>query len=113
MPGMRRVPANVHREPVGDCRPPVWWVIWLGKPHAQGSVELGRSKRLERHLWHRFFPSIPGREDVWPKDIEGWVNGVCWLTELYEAQQARSDHCHMTETESVHVIQVRKATAQP
>lgn len=80
---MRKAPEGVHRERVGDCRPAVWYVIWLGAPHAEGSVVLGRSKRLSRHLWHRFFPERPGADC---RDIEGWVNGAHWLLEVHRGR---------------------------
>jgi hypothetical protein len=79
---MRRAPRGVHRERVGDCRPALWYVIWLGEPHAEGSVILGRSKRLEAHLMHRFFPEAAGTA---AREIRGWVNGAQWLLEVYMA----------------------------
>jgi hypothetical protein len=75
MGGMRVTPPGIHREPGGPGRPPLWWIIWLGAPHAPGSVILGRSKRLERHLTHRFFPETGEKS----RDITGWVAGVEWL----------------------------------
>jgi hypothetical protein len=95
--GMRKTPPGVHRESAGDCVPPLWYVVWLGVPHAPGSVVIGRSKRLERHLWHRFFPE----GGAWPRDIRGWVEGVFWLLELHQGKVATSESCVMTETESV------------
>jgi hypothetical protein len=94
---MRKTPPGVHRVRVGASAPPCWYIIWLGVPHAPGSVVLGRSKRLERHLWHRFFPE--GGD--WPREIRGWVNGVRWLLELHQGKVATSESCTMTETESV------------
>ena len=79
MPGMRFVPDRVHREPEGEERPPDWYIIWLGPPHAEGSVIIGRTKRLRRHLWHRCFPA----DGSWPEDIKGWVAGVEWLLEKH------------------------------
>jgi hypothetical protein len=96
---MRKTPPGVHRESAGDCVPPLWYVIWLGVPHAPGSVVLGRSRRLESHLWHRFFPA----DGTWPREIRGWVNGVGWLLELYRGREATSETCAMTEDESVRV----------
>lgn len=81
MPGMRPVPGGIHRERADACRPALWYVVWLGEPHAEGSVIIGRSKRLERHLWHRFFPE---RSGVDCRDIKGWVNGALWLKEIHD-----------------------------
>jgi hypothetical protein len=71
---------RVSREPQGTGRPPVWYVVWLGKPHAEGSIILGRSKRLRRHLWHRFFPESGGLCE----DIKGWTAGAEWLLEMHK-----------------------------
>jgi hypothetical protein len=78
---MRLVPDGVHRERQGDMRPAEWYVVWLGVPHAEGSVVLGRSRRLRRHQWHRFFPA----SGAWPKEVKGWVNGAEWLLEVHRA----------------------------
>jgi len=83
MSGMRKAPPGVHRERVGDSRPALWYVIWLGPPHAEGSVVLGRSRRLEDHLMHRFFPERPGIDC---RDIKGWVSGAAWLLELHRSE---------------------------
>lgn len=80
MAGMRPVPKDVHRERADDKRPATWYVVWLGEPHARGSVIIGRSKRLERPRWHRFFPQRRGTEC---RDIEGWVNGAEWLLQVH------------------------------
>lgn len=79
MPGMRFVPDNVHRERDGSKQPAEWYIIWLGKPHAEGSVIVGRTKRLRRHLWHRCFPE----DGSACRDIKGWVAGVEWLLEVH------------------------------
>lgn len=84
---MRFVPDNVHREPVGEDRPPEWYVIWLGRPHAEGSVIIGRSRRLRRHLHHRFFPV----DGTWPEEFKGWVTGVEWLLRKHNGGSASSD----------------------
>lgn len=78
---MRFAPVGVHREPQGERRPAEWYVIWLGRPHQEGSVILGRSKRLRRHLWHRFFPEGGGA----CKDIKGHTTGIEWLLEEHKA----------------------------
>lgn len=82
---MRFAPGGVHRERVGTCRPAVWYVVWLGPPHAEGSVILGRSKRMERHLWHRFFPEQPGTA---AREIKGWTEGAAWLLEVHNGAAA-------------------------
>jgi hypothetical protein len=82
---MRNAPPGVHRERAGECRPPVWYVVWLGVPQREGSVIIGRSKRLDRHLWHRFFPEAPGHDC---QDIKGWVNGARWLLDVHEEGSA-------------------------
>lgn len=74
---MRFAPDGVHRKRVGEKRPAEWYVIWLGWPHAEGSVIIGRSRRLRRHLWHRFFPEAGGA----CRDVKGWVAGAEWLLE--------------------------------
>jgi hypothetical protein len=40
---MRKAPPGVHRERVGGDRPAEWYVVWLGLPHADGSVGPGGS----------------------------------------------------------------------
>lgn len=80
---MRFAPDGVHRERVGDKRPAEWYVVWLGVPNADGSVVLGRSKRLRRHGWHRFFPQSA---DVLPQEVRGWMNGAEWLLKLHQDQ---------------------------
>jgi hypothetical protein len=77
---MRFVPDGVYREPVGEQRPAAWYVVWLGQPHAEGSVVIGRTKRLRRHLHHRCFPESGGSCE----DIKGWVAGVEWLLEVHK-----------------------------
>jgi hypothetical protein len=79
---MRKAPLGVHRERIGEDRPAVWYVVWLGLPHADGSVIIGRSKRLGPHQLHRFFPERPG---VDCEDIKGWVNGADWLKEVHDS----------------------------
>lgn len=79
---MRKAPEGIHRERVDESRPAVWYVVWLGEPHRKGSVILGRSKRLDKHLTHRFFPERHGAS---PRVIKGWVEGAKWLLELYQS----------------------------
>lgn len=74
------MPPGVHRARDGDKRPAEWYVIWLGAPDVEGSVILGRSKRLDDHLMHRFFPEAPG---LAAREIKGFVNGAQWLLEVY------------------------------
>lgn len=78
-------PPGVHKKPVGDERPAEWYVIWLGRPGAEGSVILGRSKRLRRHREHRFFPEAPGLKS---RDIVGWTTGAQWLLDLHRGTAA-------------------------
>jgi len=85
MPGMRKAPVGVHRERVGDTRPAEWYVVWLGLPRADGSVIIGRSRRLGEHMMHRFFPERPGIDC---QDIKGWVEGAAWLLEVHRGHQA-------------------------
>lgn len=79
---MRFTPKGVHREAVGAQRPAEWYVVWLGRPHAEGSVIIGRTKRLRRHLWHRCFPESGGA----CQEIKGHVNGMEWLLRVHRAQ---------------------------
>jgi hypothetical protein len=79
---MRYVPPRVHRERLGGEKPAQWYIVWLGRPHAEGAVIIGRSKRLRRHRWHRFFPESGGA----CRDIEGWVAGVEWLLEVHQRE---------------------------
>lgn len=81
---MRKAPDGVHRERVDDARPAVWYVVWLGEPHREGSVILGRSRRLGRHMTHRF---IPERGRAEPRVIRGWAEGAQWLLELHRGTQ--------------------------
>jgi hypothetical protein len=81
--GMRFAPAKVHRERVDTERPALWYVIWLGEPHADGSIVLGRAKRLRRHREFRFFPEQPGTAS---EDIVGFTDGMEWLLKLYRKQ---------------------------
>ena len=71
------MPAGVHREKQG----PDWYVIWLGRPHAEGSVIIGRTKRMRRHLWHRCFPESGGACE----EIKGHTAGIEWLLEVHKA----------------------------
>jgi hypothetical protein len=75
-------PDGVHRRPVGDKRPADWYVIWLGRPEKAGSVVLGRSKRLRRHEWHRFFPE----DGSLCRDIFGWTRGAQWLLDVHNGK---------------------------
>jgi hypothetical protein len=79
---MRFGPDGVHREAVGGDSPPKWYVIWLGRPHAEGSVVIGRTMRLRRHRWHRVFPEKPGAPS---EDIEGHMAAEEWLLKQYQA----------------------------
>jgi len=74
------MPDGVHREPVGEARPAQWYVIWLGVPHAEGSVIIGRTKRLRRHLYHRCFPEAGGLAE----EVKGHVAGIRWLLRQHE-----------------------------
>jgi hypothetical protein len=85
---MRFVPDGLHRQPLaGPDKPPEWYVIWLGLPLAEGSVVIGRSKRLRRHREHRFFPE----SGEWPRDIVGHVAGMEWLLEVHRKKEAEAD----------------------
>jgi hypothetical protein len=77
---MRYMPDGVHREHVSE----EWYVIWLGLPHAEGSVVIGRTKRLRRHLYHRCFPESGAACE----DVRGHVAGIEWLLRQH---RARSD----------------------
>jgi hypothetical protein len=84
---MRFAPAGVHRERQGEDKPATWYVVWLGRPHAEGSVIIGRTKRLRRHLWHRCFPESGGLS----RDVKGHTAGMEWLLQVHRAQAARAD----------------------
>jgi hypothetical protein len=77
---MRFAPPELHRERQGKERPAVWYVIWLGVPHAEGSVIIGRSKRLRRHREHRFFPEGGGP----CREIVGHIEGMEWLLKVHK-----------------------------
>jgi hypothetical protein len=81
---MAFMPDGVHRRADDDGKPPTWYVIWLGRPGADGSVIIGRSRRLRRHRWHRFFSEVPG---VQFREIEGHVAGMEWLLEVHRQHQ--------------------------
>jgi hypothetical protein len=77
---MRFTPTGVHRQAVGDARPAEWYVIWLGRPGAEGSIIIGRTKRLRRHLYHRAFSVYP---DVLPDEFKGHTAALEWLLEVH------------------------------
>ena len=81
---MRLGPDGVHREAVGEGSPPEWYVIWLGRPHAEGSVIIGRTLRLRRHRWHRVFPERPG---ALAREMCGHIAAEEWLL----AEHRRTD----------------------
>lgn len=89
-PGIHRVPGKVSLQP-GAVRPPLWWDIWLGVPMLHGSICIGRTKRLKKHLWHRAFPETGEA----PKDIEGWVNAVEWLLEVHRTHEEPPVYVHV------------------
>jgi hypothetical protein len=78
---MRFAPKGVHREAQGTERPAEWYVIWLGKPQAEGSVIIGRTKRMRRHLWHRCFPESGAA----CREIKGHTAGIEWLLAEHQA----------------------------
>lgn len=80
---MRKIPGDIHRERIGEARPALWYAVWLGEPYGEGSVILGRSKRLGRHMTYRF---VPERGTAPPRVIKGWVEGAQWLLELHEKE---------------------------
>lgn len=97
MAGMKNCPPGIHRSPGDELRPPDWWVVWLGPAGADGSVIIGRSKRLERHQYHRFFPETGEA----CRDVKGWVAGVEWMLGIHRGHQATSERGAGTESESV------------
>lgn len=88
MGGMVYVPQDLHRERQGMERPARWYVIWLGVPHAEGSVVIGRTKRLRRHRWHRAFPEAAGAR---AEEIEGLTAAMLWLLKVHQAGAAKPD----------------------
>jgi hypothetical protein len=98
---MRRTPLGVYREGLGDERPPVWYAIWLGPPHAKGSVRIGKTKRLRKRYWHRTFSAAPNQ---WPQDIEGWVSAVEHLARVWRGHKGTLETCTAKETERVKKI---------
>lgn len=105
MGGMRLTPKDVHREVLsrresnldGTEAEPDWYAIWLGEPHADGSVQLGRTERLDRPRWWRAYPA--GGE--YPRAIRGWTNIITWFLELYQAREQTTDYCTAVESERV------------
>jgi hypothetical protein len=79
--GMRFTPRGVYREAQGEQRPAEWYVIWLGRPHQEGSTVIGRTKRMRRHLWHRCFPESGAA----CREIKGHTAGIEWLLEEHKA----------------------------
>jgi hypothetical protein len=84
---MKYGPAGVHRVPQGERRPAEWYVIWLGESHAEGSVILGRMKRLRRHMVFRVFPE----DGSACREIRGLVAGEEWLLEMHRKAQPAPD----------------------
>lgn len=61
MGGMRRAPKDIHREVLrredGEFSDePSWYAVWLGPPHGEKSVLLGRAERLPTARWWRAYP---------------------------------------------------------
>jgi hypothetical protein len=80
---MRRVPQDVHREVLERADrefggEPVLYAVWLGPPHGEKSVLLGRTQRTSRPRWWRAFP-VTGE---YPEFKRGWINVVEWMLEV-------------------------------
>jgi hypothetical protein len=84
---MRFIPGDLHRERTGTERPATWYVIWQGVPHGEGSVIIGRAKRLRRHREFRFFPEAGGE----CRDILGFIDGMEWLAKEHAQAGAAPD----------------------
>lgn len=79
---MRLLPKDIHREVLArDDRAhggePTLYAVWLGLPHTEDAVLLGRTERLPRPRWWRAFP-VNGK---YPRQIRGWSNIIEWFLE--------------------------------
>jgi hypothetical protein len=85
---MRRAPKDVHREVLKrDERDfgnePSWYAVWLGPPHGEKSVLLGRAERLPTARWWRAFP-VTGE---YPEQILTFNKLIAYLLEVRAAHQ--------------------------
>jgi hypothetical protein len=80
--GMRCVPRDVHREVLKrDDREfggePSWYAVWLGPPHGEASVLLGRAERLLTPRCWRAYP-VSGE---FPERKRGFIQVINHLLE--------------------------------
>lgn len=102
MGGMRRQPKDLHREVIrrhltNFSNDPTWYAVWLGEPHAEGSVLLGRTERLPRPRWWRVYP-VTGE---YPQPMHLWSAAAAWLIETHEGHEKTADTAVSAEYEVV------------
>jgi hypothetical protein len=101
---MRRQPRDLHREVLRRdatrfSDDPGWYAVWLGPPHGEESVLLGRTERLPRPRHWRAFP-VCGE---YPRVLKPWTAAAAWLIEVHEGRDKTLDRGRVTEQEKVGV----------
>lgn len=97
---MRAHPRDLHREVLQRVRTahsddPTWYAVWLGEPHREGSVLLGRTERLRRSRWWRAYPAT----GEYPQARHLWADAAAWLLEVREGHEKTSDAASAHEAE--------------
>jgi hypothetical protein len=89
---MRRQRPDLHREVLkrgtaAYSRYPTWYAVWLGEPHADGSVLLGRTERLPGSRRWRAYPAT----GEFPQVLTPWSDAAGWLLEVREGYEKTTD----------------------
>lgn len=110
MGGMRKTPANLHREVIrreespirGQQGAPAEYRVWLGVPHAPRSEVLGTAERLVNGA-SREWRGTPASAE-WPRIFRGYTSLAEWFIEIWEGRQRVTEDVLVIETESVRVL---------
>ncbi len=99
---MRRQRPDLHREVLkrgatAYSRYPTWYAVWLGVPHSDGAVLLGRTERLPRARYWRAFPAT----GEFPRSLTPWTEAAGWLLEVRDGHEKTTDTVTATEHEAV------------
>ena len=102
MAGMRRQRPDLHREVLRRdesryAKDASWYAVWLGPPHGEESVLLGRTERLPQPRHWRAFP-VSGE---FPRTLKPWTSAAEWLCEVHEGREKTLDRSRAEETASV------------